>query len=226
LPREFKGINPDVQARAVKAIDFDLGQEIAGIDQIDRIDFTCGFGRTRTKQGDERIVLVAAGAAAAFDRIDPGIDLFADDLALAAPSARQMQELELVVAKIDIQAGGLENAHGRIAVINDPDRAGQDVCTAKNRIAQDHRDRIQGIAQRDLQRLGLGISLDIGRRQPGQRRFAGKNPVAGITEIGDPGTIRPFELDCRRAKVRVAISRILLRNGVEREGPVFGVGIG
>ena len=168
------GSMPEADAGGAVRLDLDLGQEVAGVDEAEPVRLAVGFVGRRSTQREERVVLVARGAADARDGLPAR-----DQRAIASRGARAPRR-RTARPSASRRRGGPARGSSRSGDRPAPDprcgsRApGDQRPSVEDREAQVDLEAGRLVDQRDLERLGLGRrprrTSTGGRRGPACRR--------------------------------------------------------
>jgi hypothetical protein len=136
------------------------------------------------------------------------------DVAFASPRPGQVNERPVVVGKV--HDGAHRTAHGQrgITVVPDGDAPGDRRQVAEHRVAERDDDARAGVAEVDLERLGLVVRLDIRGGKGAELRLARRDSVAGVGELEDGRAIRLLDDEAGRPVVAAARRRALQGDGI------------
>jgi len=226
FPGEFEGVDAELEAGGLELIDFGLGEEVAAVDEAEAARLAGGFGGGPVDQGDEGMLLVAAGAAAALDALGAGGQRAADQAALLGPAAGELDQLALGLGEIEAGAEDALQAAGFRAAVADGDGADYGVPLFVDGVAEGDFEAADGVAEIDLEGGGLGGALDVGGGEAGKFGLSLHDAVGPVGEIDDAAAVGEDDFERGRAVVAPAEGGVFEEEGVEAVGAVLRIGIG
>ena len=109
-PREIIGVQANDDARRAELLDLRRHLEAAAVDEREAVDVAREFVRVRTREREERRLLVRARAARAARELHAAHEADAFERALGGMAAVQAQAVEVVIRKIEAEARGVLEA--------------------------------------------------------------------------------------------------------------------
>ena len=104
LPVKIVRIDSHLDAAHAPLVHFHLRGKIAAVDEVEAIDLARAFRRPLTQQGNKRILLMAAHAAAAFHPLHSWHKVPQDGMAFTGMGTRKLQEPVAGVRKVKTRA--------------------------------------------------------------------------------------------------------------------------
>ena len=213
-PREGLGVDPDPETRRSERLDLDLGEEVARVHEGDPDRLAVVLGRRRSAQRHERVVDRRRRAAVARDRLAAHDQRPRQDVALAGPVAAEMDELPVVVRQVRDEAHRGLDAERGVARVPEPDAPGDGRDVAEDRVRQGGDEAALRVGEVDLDGGRLVVRLGVGRRQAGERRLAGEDPVLAVGQLEDGRAVRLHDDESRDAVVAAARCRVFERDRI------------
>ena len=187
------------------ASDLRLGQEVAGVDEAQAVGLAGVLGRRRAAQGEERAVLGAAHAAQAPDGLAAVDEGPVVDVPLPGPRPAEGHEVPVGVGEVEDGRHRAPDDERRRAAVDERERARDDRAAREQRRPHGDPQARRRVDQVDLERLGLVVRLGVGRRQVGQVRLAGEDPMVGVPQVQHGRAVRA--LHDQRGYAEVADAR-------------------
>ena len=207
-PGERVGLDAEPDARRPERVDLRLGEEVAGVDEAEPVGLAVRLVRGGAAQGEERVVLGARRAARARGGLAAGHEAALDDVALARPRAGQAEQDPVGIGQVHSEAHRAAQLRRRAPDVPDGGAPGDDRPVAEDREPQVHLDGRRLVDEGHLERVGLAVVLDIGRRQtargPACRQGSGARDSAGSA----PSSRRPRGHERRHPEVAGPARRI------------------
>ena len=178
-------------------------------------------------QHDKGVVLVAGDAPDAAHRLNAGAQRSAVQSPLLYMASVKGDKIQLSAGEIQAQGGGPAQAHRLAALICDPNRPGDEVTVFQYAVKQLYPNLRHRVFQGDDQRIGLILRGEEG----GQSLQGILSPFLSgthIPQVGYMAAVRQIQFQRGQTEIPCPRPGVLLRQGVQRVGPVVSrlIGVG
>ncbi len=204
-PGERLRVDADPEPGRAQRVHLGLGQEVAAVHEAQAERLAGVLGGVLAAQREEWVVLETGRPPQAAHGLPACDERPVVDVPLPGPGAAQRHEPPVRVRQVEDRAHRAPDGERRAAAVGERERAGEHRAVREQR--RPDRDQEPGrlVAQVDLERLGLGGILGVGRRQPRQLGLAGQDAVLRVAEVQHGRAVRP--LDDQRGHPEVAHAR-------------------
>ena len=178
-------------------------------------------------QHDKGVVLVAGDAPDAAHRLNAGAQRSAVQTPLLYMASVKGDKIQLGAGKVQAQGGSPAQTHRLVVLVCDPNRPGDEITVLQYAVEQLYPDLSHRILQGDDQCIGLLLLGEEGG-QSLQGVLSPLLPGAHIPQVGYMAAVRQVQLQRGQTEVPRPRPGVLLRQGVQRVGPVISrlIGVG
>ena len=226
-PAEVEGVDAQSQAGIFKLGPLCRGLEVSAVYQSGPIAGAVFLVSMGLAQHDKGVVLMAGDAPDAAHRLNAGAQRSAVQASFFYMAAVKGDEIQLGAGKVQAQGGSPAQTHRLVVLVCDPNRPGDEITVLQYAVEQLYPDLSHRILQGDDQCIGLLLLGEEGG-QSLQGVLSPLLPGAHIPQVGYMAAVRQVQLQRGQTEVPRPRPGVLLRQGVQRVGPVISrlIGVG